>query len=256
HGTASLSFFFFSVDIGIDFTWGDSRNTTLPPVQVLPLLAGEFSKQSNWRAILPPGNNLLVSLRKLDPSETALVLHPVGTLHVSQRAVPLNLTLDKDGNQAPSDANRFSLSVASAGLAVTSMLQEQFALAQFKNLADAAKLSQAAYTPLDGGVELSAAGNPYASGTAITSNVRYDLTIIDTKLRRFSRRFFDFAGSLFNHFLLGSNVARSPLSAYVQGQTTQPFTTKVAVNPEAFAVAMVSTNSAYHPEAAAFTSQA
>jgi hypothetical protein len=255
HGTASLSFFFFSVDIGIDFTWGDERNTMLPPVAVMPILAGEFGKQSNWRAILPPGSNLLVSLRKLDSSEAAMVLHPVGTLHVSQRAVPLDLTLDKSGNQAPNDANRFVLTVSSPSLSAVRTLQEQFALAQFKNLGDAAKLSQQAFSPMDSGLELSAAGNVYASGTAITCNVRYDLTIIDTKLRRFSQRFYVLVGSLFNHFLFGSSVARSSLSAYRMAQT-QPFAEKVAVNPESFAVAVAASNSVFHPKAAAFTSHA
>lgn len=255
HGTASLSFFFFSVDIGIDFTWGDDRNTMLPPVALMPILAGEFGKQSNWRAILPVGSNLLVGLRELDPEEAALVLHPVGTLHVSQRAVPLDLTLDKAGNQAPNDAKRFALTVSSPGLSAVKTLQEQFALAQFKNLGDAAKLSQAAYSPMDSGLELSAAGNAYASGTAITCNVRYDLTIIDTKLRRFKKRFFVLAGSLFNHFLEGSSVARSPFSAYRKNQT-QPFTEKVTVNPESFAVAVAASNTVFHPEAAAFSSHA
>src|SRR5262245_40765719 len=50
HGTASLSFFFFSIDIGIDFTWGDNPNTTLPPVAVMPILSDEFGKSSNWKA--------------------------------------------------------------------------------------------------------------------------------------------------------------------------------------------------------------
>ena len=78
HGTASISLFFFSIDVDIDFTWGDARDTTLPPVQVMPILAGELGKRSNWKALLPPGSNLLVSLRKLDPDDAALVLHPVG----------------------------------------------------------------------------------------------------------------------------------------------------------------------------------
>lgn len=255
HGTASLSFFFFSVDIGIDFTWGDDRNTMLPPVALMPVLAGEYAKQSNWRAILPNGSNLLVALRQLDSKETALVLHPVGTLQISQRAVPLDLTLDKAGNQAPNDANRFALTVASASLAPVRTLQEQFALAQFKNLADAAKLSQQAYSPMDSGLELSAAGHTYASGTAITCNVRYDLTIVDTKLRRYNKRFYVFIGSLFNHFLFGSSVVRSPLSAYRRAQT-QPYTEKVAVNPESFTVALAASNTVFHPEAAAFTSHA
>jgi hypothetical protein len=115
HGTASLSFFFFSIDIGIDFTWGDDRNTSLPPATVMPLLTAEFGKQSNWRTFLPAGSNLLVSLRQLDPSEAAFVLHPVGTLRVSQRLIPLDLTLDKVGAQAPTDANRFALRSSPAG---------------------------------------------------------------------------------------------------------------------------------------------
>ncbi len=254
HGTASLSFFFFSIDIGIDFTWGDSRNTMLPPVQLMPVLSGEYTKQINWRAVLPAGAHLNVVLRKLDPSETAMVLHPVGTLQISQRAIPLDLTLDKAGNQAPSDANRFSVAVASPSLVPVRTLQEQFAVAQFENLSDAQKLSQAAYSPLDSGLELAAA-RLYASGTAISDNVRYDLTIIDTKFRRLSLRFFVLLGSLFTHFLKGSSVARSNLSAYRQAQT-QPWADKVAVKPEGFAVANLADNTVYHPEAASFTSQA
>jgi hypothetical protein len=124
HGTASLSFFFFSVSIGIDFTWGGSQDTTLPPVQVMPIVAAEYAKQSNWRAVLPTGSNLMVTLRALDPSESQFVLHPVGTLQVSQRAVPIDLTLDKVGNCAPSDANHFGLSVTSTGLQKSRTLQE------------------------------------------------------------------------------------------------------------------------------------
>ncbi len=204
HGTASLSFFFFSVDIGIDFSWGEDQDTTLPPVAVMPLLAAELGKQSNWRAFLPPGSNLLVSLRQLDPAEAAFVLHPVGTLRVSQRLVPLDLTLDKFGNQPPSDANRFALTVTGGGLSKVGDLQEPFAPAQFRNIDDAGKLSQPAFVPQDSGIELAVTGISYASGTAITRTVRYDVTIIDTKLLRAFSRFFVLAGVFFSHFLRGA----------------------------------------------------
>lgn len=253
-GTASLSFFFFSIDVGIDFTWGDSRNTMLPPVAVMPILSGEFGKRSNWKAVLPSGSNLLVVLRQLDAAESAMVLHPVGTLQVSQRAVPLDLTLDKDGNQQPSDANYFSLDVSGGGLAKARTLQEQFAAAQFKNMDDAAKLSQPAFVPMDSGIELSAAGNVYGSGTAITRNVRYDLTIIDSNLRRVFRRFYVYTGSLFAHFLTGSSVTRSELSAHRKGQA-QPYSQKVAMNSETFAVALQSNNKLYSSDAGGFKSQ-
>ena len=255
HGTASLSFFFFSIGIGIDFTWGDSGNTTLPPVDVLPVLSAEFGKQSNWRAQLPAGSNLLVSLRKLDAADAALVLHPIGALQVSQRAVPLDLTLDTVGSQKPDDANRFSLAVTSPDLAQTKTLTEQFAPAQFKSADDATKLSQAAYAPFDSGIEMAAAGESYASGTSIVRIVRYDVTIIDTKLLRSQSRFTRYPGTLFQIGLRGNASARAVLSASREKQT-HPFDGSVAVSPETFAVALRSDNTVYHPNAAAFTSQA
>jgi len=255
HGTASISFLFFSIGIGVDFTWGDSQNTTFPPIAVMPILAAEFEKRSNWRALPPTNSNLLVSLRKLDPSDTGFVLHPVGTLQISQRAAPLDLTLDKYGSQTPSDANRFSLAVGTGALGKIDNLQDQFAPAQFQNMDDADKLSSAAFVPLDSGIELAAAGKAYATGNALTRIVRYDVTIIDKNLLRLTSRFFNFAGSLFQHLLLGSSVARSPLSAY-QKSLAQPYAPKVTVQPETFAVAFAANNRVYRAEAANFSSQA
>jgi hypothetical protein len=253
HGTAKLSFFFFSIPIGIDFTWGDERETTLPPVAVLPILGAEFGKQSNWRAVLPSGSNLLVALRQLDPAEAQFVLHPVGTLQISQRAVPLDFVLDRVGAQRPSDVNRFRLDVTSSELE-TRDLQEPFAPAQFKDFSDADKLAQPAYAPLDSGVELSSSA-ALDSATAITRIVRYDLTIIDTKLLRRKQRFFVYPGALFVHFLAGASVTRSVFSAFHESQM-RPFDSAVSVSPETFAVALRSNNTVVSADAAGFLSQA
>jgi hypothetical protein len=256
HGSGSISFLFFSVSVPIDITWGDSQNTGLPPVAVMPILGGEFGKRSNWKAQLPSGSNLLVSLRKLDPSEADLVLHPVGTLRVSQRAVPLDLTLDKVGSQRPSDANRFALTVTSAALTKTQELQEQFAPAQYKEASDADKLSEQAYVPADSGIELGAAGNNFDTGTALTRNVRYDLTIVDTALepQPLRSRFYPYPGALFTHWLGGASVGNSPLSAKFHG-LTHPNDGAVTVNPENYAVAKRVDNTVVSADAAAFTSR-
>jgi hypothetical protein len=173
-------------------------------------------------------------------------------LQVSQRAVPLDLALDKFGASKPNDANRFALNVVSTSLAKTRDLMESFAPAQFKNLDDAAKLSLPAYQPQHGGIELAAKDQAYASGTAICRIVRYDVTIIDTKLLR--KRFFDYTGSLFMFGLRKNAAALSIFSAALEAKK-RPFDGSVAVNAETFVVANVADNTVFHPDAAAFTSK-
>jgi hypothetical protein len=95
----------------------------------------------------------------------------------------------------------------------------------------------------------------YASGTAITRNVRYELTVIDTKFRLTFRKFFNYTGSLFFHLLAGASVARSSLSSFRKNQT-QPYSDKVKVGPETFTVATQADNRAHSAAATGFTSQA
>ena len=254
HGTASLSFFFFSIDIGIDFTWGDNPNSSLPPIAVMPIVAAEFQKRSNWKTSLSANANLLVALRQLDPSEASLILHPAGTLQISQRAIPLDLKLDKVGSQQPSDANEFSVSLTSASLTKVRDLEESFAPAQFQDFSDAQKLSEPAYVPQHGGIELAGASG-CASNTAITRVLRYDLTLVDAESEPRRFRFFQTGGGLFKHFLRGNSAAQSSLSARYAAKT-HPYPGSVQVSPELFTVALRSTNQAFAAESVGFTSQA
>jgi len=253
HGTASLSFFFFSIDIGIDFTWGDDPNTTLPPIQVMPILTAEAQKVSNWKTALPANLKLLVVPRQLDPTEAALVLHPAGTLQVSQRAIPLDLKIDKVGSQPPSDANQFAFSVSGAVLIKVRDLQEPFAPSQFRNFDDATKLSQPAFVPQDSGIELAGSATINA-GTAITRPLRYDLSVVDKESEPVRLQFFAHSRAMFSNFLAGNSAGQSKLSANFRG-LVRPQPESVTVFSETFAVALQSNNQVFHPEAAAFSSQ-
>lgn len=252
HGTGTISLFFFDIDVGFDVTWGEERDTVLPPVPVMPMLKQEFEKASNWNALVPAGNSLLVSLRQLDPAAEELVLHPLGTLRVSQRAVPLDLQIDKVGTQKPSDAKRFTLTVTGGGLAKAGDALESFAPAQYQDFDDAAKLAKPAYERDHGGIELSASGAQLDSGVMVKRVVRYELSTIDTNFRRFVRKFTRFPGALFTHFLDGASIARSPLSNF-ERKRRQPFEDRVAVSEEAYVVALQADNTAVH--AVAFGSQ-
>jgi hypothetical protein len=241
-GTGSISILFFSVDVNFDVTWGDPVNTSLPPVHVMPVFLAEVNKQENWKALPPPSTNLLVTLRKLDPA--LLVLHPFGALTLSQRALPLNLTLDKLGTQKPDDVNRIDVTKAVSGsdtLPITPV-NEQFAAAQYQQMSDAEKLSRPSYQQMKSGVTIGAAGGPQSSKMT-RRQIAYEITIIDKEPVRPLFLLKAISG-LFHNFLSGSAVARSSLSYQTKTQF-QPYADKVTVGPEGYTVASVQNNKAF-----------
>ena len=180
---------------------------TLPPIAVMPLLHGRARQaRTNWTALLPPATSLLVSLRDARPATDAtLVLHPVGTLQVSQRAVPLDLTLDKVGNQRPTDVERASRSPSpTAAWRSGDDAEEPFAPAQFQDLDDAEKLSPAGVRGRS-----TRASSWRRRRTTIATRarwssgvVRYEQIIIDTNFQRSRARASSASRvALFAHFL-------------------------------------------------------
>jgi hypothetical protein len=253
-GSAGISILFFEIDVDVDITWGEQRDTSLPPIQVLPKLVEEFSKAESWRPLPPPGANLLVGLRKLPEAESKIAFHPLGALQISQRFAPLDSTLARVGAQKPSDAKRFSLAVATTVFVKRRDVDESFAPAQFEDLSDDERLSRKGFEPRHGGIELSSAGPQLESGAAITRIDRYDLITIDTNARRHRRRFSALAGALFSHLLAGSAVARSPLSARSR-KARIPVEDGVKGQDEGFTVAFQENNRAFSAESASFTSE-
>ena len=240
HGSAEIDLFFFSFSVDVDVTFGIPMADLLLPIAVLPLMLAEFAKLESWKATIPPAGTLFVSLR--DPgSAGVLLLHPVGTLRISQRVAPLNLQLDKFGNQKPSDVRSVSVSPLSAALAIKGPTREQYASAQFVEMDDAAKLSAPAYEPLESGVELGASGLDWATGPMAQRNVRYEMIIVDTAFERYVNRFFKFWDGLFVHFRGGASVSRSPVSLAAKTRM-QPFPDRIAVQGEQYTVAFQADN--------------
>lgn len=242
-GAAEIEFLFFSFDVDVDVTFGERHSETLPPVAVLPKLRAEFEKLDSWRATLPASGRHFVSLRDL-ASSSLLVLHPVGTLEIRQRFVPLNLPLDKVGNQKPSDVKRVGVRVQAGALEVKETTREKFAVAQYREMNDAQKLSAPAYELFDSGMRLGAAGQPWATGTLAQRNVRYETIIIDSAFRRVRRAFFKFWDGLFTHFRGGASVSRSSVSL-AAAKRAQPFDARIAVTDEQFSIAYQSDNRNY-----------
>jgi len=253
-GTGSISLLFFDIDVDFSHTWGNEAETTLPPIIVMPLLVEEYQKADNWLAVLPASNQLLVSLREIEGETADLILHPVGSLKVSQRLVPLGLTVDKIGNQKPSDANKFDVTVSTSGLDVHGEVKESFAVGQFFDKSDSELLNAKSFEPMKSGLELSVAGEQYHAPLAVKRVVRYEKIIIDTNFKRFIRPFYTWIGSLFGLFLNGNAASRSVLS-YKQQKELKPFSETVTVGTTLYSVAFTEDNTAYAESAMSFTSQ-
>jgi len=155
---------------------------------VLPLLEAEIKKIEGWQTRLPTGRATLVNLRSLPPGGD-LVLHPLGTLFVRQRALPLDVRLDRIGGRQARDGRRFSVApVPDSGLAQVSVTADKFAMAQYQDLDDAAKLSRPAYENQDAGLELAGAAGLLASARVVRRSARYEEIVIDSRARAAANR--------------------------------------------------------------------
>jgi hypothetical protein len=234
-GEGSISILFFDISVPFSKTWGEEEDTLLPPIDIIPKLIAELEKDENWRAELPPRSNLRVSLREIAADE-GLLLHPVGILKVSQRALPLNLKLDKVGAQRPNDANKLSVELDDGDLARIGDATESFATAQYKDMPDSAKLSAPAYEKQASGLAISVEGSQVRIGQPVLRVVRYEEITIDSYFKSRARRIAGLMLPLFTQFLFSNAFARCKISEATYRQKV-PFDTKVEVGEELFTVA-------------------
>jgi hypothetical protein len=254
HGRASISLWFFSISANIDRTWGGGTPATLLPLAIVGLLIDEITKPVNWRAVVPDGSKLLVSLRKLELPGDALVIHPVGTLEISQDALPLAMTLERIGAQVPADANRLELRVGAGGFVKRGDVRRPFAPAQFTNLSDSQKLSAPAFQQQVSGIVLGAEGAALRTSRAVKRSLRYELTTIDTFFRRFAQRFVLLGRGLFGHWIKEGAVTKSELSV-ARARQARPFADGITVGRDEYAVVFADTNRAAAAESVSFASE-
>lgn len=175
-GTASFKVWFVKIKVNIDETFGDKKNTTLPPIAILPILVQSIDDFRNWRATLPAQSSLLVSVRKLE-GET-LVAHPFSILEISQNKLPLQFGLHKLGSNKPSDYNKFEIQLK--GFSAPGKVTDLFAVAQYVNLSDSEKISRKSYEPLASGVK-AVGKDGFDSNDYVEKKLRHEVCIVDSR---------------------------------------------------------------------------
>ena len=252
-GSGSISILFLDIDVPFSHTWGDGADTVLPSTPAMPILAAELAKRENWVALPPTSAPISVSLRQIDPTKE-LVLHPVGALRISQRAVPLNLDIQKIGNKKISDVTKLSIKVTAAGLVERAKFREQFASAQYREVDGAAKLSAPGYEKFDAGADISVTGTDARTSHAVKRIVLHEMIVIDDNYKKFVVRFFNATLKWFETLLSSNATARSALSQQTKTQKL-PFAEKIKAKETGFVIAAAMDNSTW-TGATAFSTQA
>ncbi|HEX8112425.1 MAG TPA: DUF6603 domain-containing protein, partial [Kofleriaceae bacterium] len=151
-GQAKFKIFFVSFSIPFRATFGQSQD--VPPIErreVWPILRDSLSATASWSAQLPGDSGRLVALRAGAGGDDLLV-HPLGTLAVSQNLVPLDRTLGLFGAVPPKDFDRFAI-IAATGLDITDTTTQYFAPAQFRQMTDAEKLASPSFERMVSGAQ-------------------------------------------------------------------------------------------------------
>ena len=251
-GTGKVSLLFFDISANFDITWGDPKNTALPGIDILPQFIAELQKQDNWSAQIDSAKTLLITLRKMKEEETALVLHPSGSLTVQQKFLPLKIEFTKVGSNAVEDIKKVEITAVTVNAAKLPFVdvKEHFARAQYQVLKDAEKLSTPSFEQMPGGVKIEVGTDDFTNGNMVRKDVAYEVTIIDKEpLKPFRKGFlYKTSGLLFSHFLKGSSTYQSVLSKAYKTKL-QPFDEKVKVSQEGYTVAFLDTNKAINATA-------
>ena len=130
-----------------------------------------------------PAGTGLVTLRALaPPPEGELLAHPLGTLQVRQREVPLGLDLRHIGSSPIQGDHRFDITKATYGTSKTptpAPLTDLFAAAQYLDLSDDEKLTKPSFEPFQAGLRF---GTPGATADTVPPPflpLVYETLIID-----------------------------------------------------------------------------
>lgn len=152
-GKAKITLLFIDVSIGFDLTFGASAPPIPPPQKsAVELLACAIADRKNWRVVPANGDPFYLSFNPQDARDmTSVLLYPQGLLEFSQRAVPLDFTIEKYGNAVLSEGT-CAIHLKITGFDAAGDLFDSFAPGQYLPLNDHDRIIGPAYVPLKSGI--------------------------------------------------------------------------------------------------------
>ncbi len=254
---------FLTVKIRFNKTFGETRNTTLPDLVVLPLVKQALSARDNWVEQKPPQRHRLESLRELPVGAAEPVrVHPVGIVAISQKVVPLDIAIERIGAQRPADAHLFSIDAVTVNgdaQGTPPVAEESFAPAQFFDLSDADKLGSPSFKSFASGIRVGD-GERMRTGYAAAREVKYETKYIDSAREQRlgespSPGLFDLDVHAFKAWALRGVIANSELS-FARRRKSARAPENVGTRQEPFAIVNADSLTIFEPSSLMGTERA
>jgi hypothetical protein len=173
-GKAKISFFFFSVSIPFEGTFGDEpARPELPLVDAAELLRAALEERASWETGLPSGARALVTLVSAPTDADEIVAHPLGRVAVRQHAIPLGVELTRVGGSRTTP-DRYDVETVTVGAETPPItaLRSPFAAGQYLDLGEDERFTRPAFEPMISGFEL--ASRAATRGPDIAADLTYE----------------------------------------------------------------------------------
>jgi hypothetical protein len=246
-GTATIKVFGLKQPLKVDQRIGSRRPEPAPPAEdVLGQLLAALALPDAWSVGAAGGAGVVVAAG--DPGNDALVVSPDGTLGVSQRIVPLGLSIDRGEPWAIEGGyDRFDLEPAASGMTSSGSLTDWFAPAAYVDLGPRERLSAPSFERLKSGIEFG--GGAPTAGPARTVTLEYEQILRDPGLKEDAVALpaFDLRADPRGGAIAGAARGRAP-----KGFAIAPAATPIAVVPPRY-VAVDRLTAAGHEVARSWT---
>ncbi len=183
-GEATFEILGFEASVSFDRKFGREELPPPPPaVEIRPQLVEALRDARNWTGQL--AEHPLVSLRDHgEPAAEKFLVHPLSTLTIRQRVVPLDTKITRFGNAAPGDADFFALDVLredgtplSDEFVNVDAVEDYFAPAQFQELTDAQKLGSASFKLMHSGINFDVDEILYEYDPALDVDIEFETVV-------------------------------------------------------------------------------
>jgi hypothetical protein len=146
------------------------------PADLLAELSAALAEEGAWSVVAGTSPGVVVT----GAGDGELAVLPDGVLAVSQRAVPLDIHIDKAGDAPVGAHDSFSVEPAAGSLASTGVVRDWFAPGHFFELGAGEQLSAPSFEKLEAGIEFG--GGDQLAGPGRTGTLEFEEIVRDPEL--------------------------------------------------------------------------